>query len=62
MIKRVKKGIKNRDAIKVIKIQQHNIIDKKNHKKSNTYTYLNLQDHNRWQQDNEKYVYIFYHK
>lgn len=62
MIKRVKKGIKNRDAIKVIKMQQYNIIDKKNHKKSNIYTYLNLQDHNRWQQDNEKYVYIFYHK
>ena len=62
MIKRAKKGIKNRDAIKVIKMQQYNIIDKKNHKKSNIYTYLNLQDHNRWQQDNEKYVYIFYHK
>ena len=62
MIKRVKKGIKNRDAIKVIKMQQYNTIDKKNHKKSNIYTYLNLQDHNRWQQDNEKYVYIFYHK
>ena len=43
-------------------MQQYNIIDKKNHKKSNIYTYLNLQDHNRWQQDNEKYVYIFYHK